>query len=121
MTLTAKQKEQLLIEVERNGGKLGKAAAVVGLGYNEAHDFISGLRAEKQLNIRRPELVRYIVGVKGICASWIVTEELTIARRRYDRGEVELCQYREGDTIYQLAIPRAVKVNRVPLFARRDF
>lgn len=120
MGLTAKQKEQLLLEIENNGGKLGKAAAIVGVGYNEAHEFITELRKLQQEHLRRPELSKYVVGVKGISSHWPITEELSLARRRYDRGEVEMCQYREGDLVYQLMIPRKLKADRLPLFSRRE-
>jgi len=65
----------------------------------------------------RPELEKYIVATKHGNDGWDhAMPELRQARQRYEAGTHEMCQGRDGDTIIQYLIPRAVAQPRPGYF-----
>lgn len=69
----------------------------------------------------RPELEKFIVALKHVNEPWDnSSEELRKARQRFEAGTHEMCQGRDGDTIIQYSIPRAVTEPRVGFFKHGD-
>ena len=105
MVLSLKQKVDIDAELLRNGGKIGKAAADLELPYTEVLDYVSGsLRIASVTS--RPELQKYIIASKDVNALWPKNSAIEQAHYDYDKGYIELCQWREGNTLHLLAIRR---------------
>lgn len=69
----------------------------------------------------RPELEQYVVATKRANEPWDnSTAELRQCRARYEAGTHEMCQGRDGDTIIQYSIPRAVAESRMGYFRLGD-
>lgn len=65
----------------------------------------------------RPEMEKYVVATKHANESWDNSRtELREARQRYEAGTHEMAQGRDGDTIIQYLIPRAVTEPRPGYF-----
>lgn len=58
----------------------------------------------------RPSLRDHVLQIKPVCASWLMTDSIRIARKRYDEGKVDICTGRirtqMGDWLVLYAIPR---------------
>lgn len=70
---------------------------------------------------RGPKLMqKYIVATRDCNkSSWEKTDAIAEARRRYDEGEVELAQGRDGFNFILYAIPRRqVDITRKPYFSK---
>lgn len=108
-------------KMAQNGGKAARAAADLGLNYEAVLEHLGHLepRAPK-FNNNRPELKKYIIASKLIDAAWPMTSAIEIAKREYDLGKVELCQYREGNTIHLLSIRRKRIADRPVYFGGRQ-
>lgn len=65
----------------------------------------------------RPELEKYLIATKHVNDGWDhAMPELRQARARFEAGTHEMCQGRDGDTILQYLIPRAVAEPRPGYF-----
>ena len=106
MSLTDKQKHAADVELLRNGGKIGKAAADLGLLYDDVLRYVTESLMAKTYSTPRPELRKYIVASKDVNAAWPRTVDIERAHHEYDNGYVELCQWREGNVIHLLSIRR---------------
>jgi hypothetical protein len=122
MALSENQINLLKAEMAKNGGKPARAAADLGLNYDDVLDFISGgtVKSAPEYKNFRPELKKYIIASKSVSANWVTNAVIEMARKDYDRGVVELCQYREGNVIHLLSIRRRHPVSRPPYFAHRQ-
>ena len=71
----------------------------------------------------RPDIAKYLIASKHVDHEWDNSNPtIKAAREAYDRGELEMCQGRDGFTINLYAIPRKVRdtrQNRV-YFAREE-
>lgn len=112
------QNDIVLLEgaMKQNGGKAARAAADLGLNYDDVLEYV-GSPAPK-FNNNRPELKKYIIASKKVDSAWPSSTAIEIAQREYDLGKIELCQYREGNTIHLLSIKRKVVARRPVYFQR---
>lgn len=69
----------------------------------------------------RPELRQYIVAKKSASGEWDNnSSSIKEMRALFERGTHEMCQGRDGDTIIQYLIPRAVSQPRPGYFSNRS-
>lgn len=121
MALTETQKNNLLAEYKANGGKISKAAGLLDIDIDEAKSFIEDHFSLTSALHRRPELAKYVIAKRSASGgSWIDNDNnVAVARAEYDAGLIEMCQYKEGHTVYLLSIRRKVRADRVPHFSRK--
>lgn len=66
-------------------------------------------------------LRKHIVAIRHVDGDWPKNDAIQIARRKYDNGDVEMAQGRDGFHIILYAFPRKRRAKRVnPWFARME-
>lgn len=117
MPLSSIEIELLNEELKKNHGRAVKAAYALGLSYWDVAEYVASTKPKTFSANPRPELEKYIVVSKPVTALWPRCDAVERARARYDAGLVELVQWRDGNTLHLLAIPRRKRAfRRVPYF-----
>lgn len=104
----------------RTATKLGlEIAKVRSIIQNNPVELTSSrVREAKYGGQGRPELRPYIVASRAAMSDWdLDSPEIVKARQDYMRGTHEMVQGRDGDTIIQYSIPRAVSQPRPGYFS----
>jgi len=108
MSSPSEQEVQLIKEELKRTSDLRKIARHLGVPVSWVRDV-----EVSRFKSGRDDLRKYIVASKHVDREWNNrSPEIRKAREAYDRGEVEMCQGRDGYTIHLYAIPRKVRDER---------
>jgi len=123
MALSNDDKMDLLTELASNGNRPGRAASTLNLNFDDVMQFVSERdrvqASQSYLAADFPIGKNCIIASKKVGCGWDKSEALDQAKRDYDRGDVDMCQSREGDIIHQNVQRRRLRdVKRVPYFSR---
>jgi hypothetical protein len=106
MGLTLNEVRLLEQELSTNGNRAARAANVLGYSLRDVLEYLSNKPNPRRRPNPRPELEKYVVASTKVGHVWEPSAELSKALADYAVGLVILCQWRDGNTIHQLAIPR---------------
>ena len=109
-------------ELKNNGGKVPKAVNATGLHYGSVLEYLdrkNGIPVRSYAPNPRPELERYVISTKNVRGGWPAFDFSAIeqAKNEYDQGTIEMCQWRDGDLVHLLRIPRKKTAHRGSYFA----
>lgn len=117
----SEQETQLIIEELRKNTSHRRISNTLGLPLS----WVRTVEIERvgKYKVDRPDIEKYLIASKHVDREWDNNDPtIKNAREAYDRGELEMCQGRDGFTINLYAIPRKVRdtrPNRV-YFAREE-